>query len=372
MKELQNNTTPDELQNALLNIMGFDYIEVVPEIIRNRSRIVSDAIRKSGAFAQTDRILREPGIVQTQSERNLRKLIEKDKKRERKYRNKQAKGSKDVEEYEDDGILDVDALRAQREAGMIEEALRDSKTYRAVEEVKLPFVFDKLAETARQNPIFVTGKSLVLPVGAERKDLHDYEQISIPNEGDQLPIEVKNRYSRIPISSLDPISQMVFKGMKSLNMLQSIVFNAAANSNENLLVAAPTGAGKTNVAMLTCLHTIRNAMTSTGVINLKEFKIIYVAPMKALAAEITEKFQSRLKCLGVKVREYTGDMSLTKKEIDETQMLVTTPEKWDVLTRKKTQDVELMSKIKLMILDEIHLLQDSRGAVIEGKCRGVG
>ena len=56
---------------------------------------------------------------------------------------------------------------------------------------------------------------------------------------------------------------------------------------------------------------------------------------------------------------------MTKKEIEETQMLVTTPEKWDVLTRKRSQDVELMSKIKLLILDEIHLLQDTRGAVIE-------
>ena len=68
---------------------------------------------------------------------------------------------------------------------------------------------------------------------------------------------------------------------------------------------------------------------------------------------------------GIKVREYTGDMSLTKREIEATQMLVTTPEKWDVLTRKRTQDVELMNKIKLLILDEIHLLQDNRGAVIE-------
>ena len=57
-------------------------------------------------------------------------------------------------------------------------------------------------------------------------------------------------------------------------MLQSIVFAAAANSNKNLLVAAPTGAGKTNVAMLTCLNTIHSAMSSTGVINLKEFKIV--------------------------------------------------------------------------------------------------
>ena len=34
------------------------------------------------------------------------------------------------------------------------------------------------------------------------------------------------------------------------------------------------------------------------------------------------------------MRELTGDMQLTKREMEETQMLVTTPEKWDVVTRK--------------------------------------
>lgn len=147
---------------------------------------------------------------------------------------------------------------------MIQEALKDSKTYRLQEAVNYPFVFDKLAETARQNPIFVTGKSLVLPVGAERKDTQFYEQISIPNEGNQLPPHVAKKFPKIPISDLDDISRMVFKGMKSLNQLQSIVYPAAMNSNENLLVAAPTGAGKTNVAMLTCLNTIRAAMKKVG------------------------------------------------------------------------------------------------------------
>lgn len=37
---------------------------------------------------------------------------------------------------------------------------------------------------------------------------------------------------------------------------------------------------------------------------------------------------------GLSVRELTGDMQLSKKELAETQMIVTTPEKWDVITRK--------------------------------------
>ena len=38
-----------------------------------------------------------------------------------------------------------------------------------------------------------------------------------------------------------------------------------------------------------------------------------------------------------------GDMQLTKAEIAETQIIVTTPEKWDVVTRKPTGEGELVS-----------------------------
>ena len=59
-----------------------------------------------------------------------------------------------------------------------------------------------------------------------------------------------------------------------------------------------------------------------------------VAPMKALAAEVTSAFSRRLDPLGIVVRELTGDTQLSKRELEETQMIVTTPEKWDVITRK--------------------------------------
>jgi activating signal cointegrator complex subunit 3 len=64
--------------------------------------------------------------------------------------------------------------------------------------------------------------------------------------------------------------------------------------------------------------------------------------MKALAAEMTANFSKRLSPLGVICKELTGDMQLTKKELGETQVIVTTPEKWDVITRK-SGDVALTS-----------------------------
>lgn len=51
------------------------------------------------------------------------------------------------------------------------------------------------------------------------------------------------------------------------------------------------------------------------------FQIIYVAPMKALAAEMVRNFGGRLEPLGISVRELTGDMSLTKTEILNTQVV---------------------------------------------------
>lgn len=58
-------------------------------------------------------------------------------------------------------------------------------------------------------------------------------------------------------------------------------------------------------------------------------------------------------------------MHLTKAEIVRTQIIVTTPEKWDVVTRKSVGDTELVQKVRLLIIDEVHMLHDDRGAVIE-------
>ncbi|KAI7462709.1 Sec63-domain-containing protein [Hortaea werneckii] len=58
-------------------------------------------------------------------------------------------------------------------------------------------------------------------------------------------------------------------------------------------------------------------------------------------------------------------MQLTKAEISATQIIVTTPEKWDVVTRKSTGDTELVQKVRLLIIDEVHMLHDERGAVLE-------
>ena len=103
---------------------------------------------------------------------------------------------------------------------------------------------------------------------------------------------------------------------------------------------------------------------NNGRFDIKNFKIVYIAPMKALVTEVVGNFQKRLDSFGITVKELTGDINLTKAQIDETQIIVTTPEKWDIITRK-SGDRAYLELVKLIIIDEVHLLHDSRGPVLE-------
>lgn len=72
----------------------------------------------------------------------------------------------------------------------------------------------------------------------------------------------------------------------------------------------------------------------------------------------------RLQSYGITVSELTGDHQLSKEQIDSTQVIVCTPEKWDIITRKAGERT-YTQLVRLIIIDEIHLLHDDRGPVLE-------
>ncbi|VEL34714.1 unnamed protein product [Protopolystoma xenopodis] len=78
----------------------------------------------------------------------------------------------------------------------------------------------------------------------------------------------------IRVKDLDTVGQLLFDGIKKLNLVQSVVFETAYNTSENMLLAAPTGSGKTNVALLAIGQLIRQNMLSEGVVNVKDFKVL--------------------------------------------------------------------------------------------------
>ncbi|KAI0765441.1 Sec63-domain-containing protein [Fomes fomentarius] len=207
----------------------------------------------------------------------------------------------------------------------------------------------------------MSNKKCKLPEGSFKRAKKGYEEIHVP-----APKSKPTHDSElVQIESLPEWAREGFKGYRNLNRIQSKLYPIAFGTDEPLLLCAPTGAGKTNVAMLTVLNELAKYRDeATGTFDLDAFKIVYVAPMKALVQEMVGNFSSRLGVYGIKVGELTGDSQMTKQQISETQIIVTTPEKWDVITRKST-DTSYTNLVRLIIIDEIHLLHDERGPVLE-------
>lgn len=87
--------------------------------------------------------------------------------------------------------------------------------------------------------------------------------------------------------------------------------------------------------------------------------------MKALVRERINDWKVRLeKKIGKKVVELTGDTSPDIRAIKESHVIVTTPEKWDGISRS-WQTRNYVKDVALIVIDEIHLLGEDRGPVLE-------
>jgi DEAD/DEAH box helicase len=142
-----------------------------------------------------------------------------------------------------------------------------------------------------------------LPSGAVRKYGPSCEEVFLPAAKKMAKATDEEL---VDIQQLDNWAQLAFEGTKKLNRIQSAVFETAYNTCENMLVCAPTGAGKTNIAMLAFLQLVKQNI-SDGMLDMGAVKAVYIAPMKALAQEVVTKFGERLKPLRMTVKEFTGE-----------------------------------------------------------------
>ncbi|KAF2069048.1 hypothetical protein CYY_009635, partial [Polysphondylium violaceum] len=160
----------------------------------------------------------------------------------------------------------------------------------------------------QQGSHLMTNKNFKFPKGSKREQHKGYEEIHVPAKANPPFL---NEERLIKIEEMPEWSHKAFAGLTSLNRVQSRLYEWAFKSNDNLLLSAPTSAGKTNVAMLTILHEIGKHIDQYGNIDRDAFKIVYIAPMKSLVQEMVGNFSKRLEAYNIVVKELTGDQSLT-------------------------------------------------------------
>ncbi|KAF4527806.1 hypothetical protein B566_EDAN016218, partial [Ephemera danica] len=129
-----------------------------------------------------------------------------------------------------------------------------------------------------------------------------------------------------------------------------------------VVVAAPTGSGKTVLFEMAIVRLLQSLENYKG-----DFKIVYMAPVKALCSERYLDWSVKFGPLGVQCLELTGDSDPSDYfELRDFQLLLTTPEKWDVVSRRWRDNKSLVQLVKLFLIDEVHLLsEERRGPVME-------
>lgn len=124
------------------------------------------------------------------------------------------------------------------------------------------------------------------------------------------------------------------------------------------MLSAPTGSGKTVIFELALVRMLTEEAENA--------RAVYLAPTKALCSERTRDWSTRFGSVGCGVTELTGDSVHGLHVARKSRLIVTTPEKWDSLTRKWEEQASILSTIRLVLIDEVHILNESRrGARLE-------
>ena len=143
------------------------------------------------------------------------------------------------------------------------------------------------------------------------------------------------------------------------NAVQSKCYPTAYQSDQNLVVSAPTGGGKTAILEMAICRLITSLKTD-------QYKVIYMGPTKSLCSERQRDWQAKFSSLDLNCAELTGDTANAHlRSVQSANIVVTTPEKWDSMTRKWKDHAKMMRLVKLFLIDEVHILKDARGAILE-------
>jgi ATP-dependent DNA helicase len=195
-------------------------------------------------------------------------------------------------------------------------------------------------------------------VGAARDAFHlmwqDGEPVGVPS-----PAGVKK--TPTPAEALVPAELVPFLPHRTLNLAQAEVVPEILGHDQNLLVVAPTGAGKTVMGMAAALR----AVVQQG------RKAAWLVPQRSLADELDGELASWRE-RGLRVERLSGEYATDMTRIRDADMWVATTEKFEALCRTAALR-EPLAEVGALVVDEIHMLGDAtRGPVLEALLTRIG
>ena len=369
MEIFKAKKSSDEMQGEFIDLLGFDDISTIEEFITNRDEICESFDVAKAALDANKNILLSQENLKLFGNTNIKAELGKNKKKKGTMNELQKLQQENIQllellgfdkqffnEINNENNNDINNKNNIIGGNQIIE--NDDFNFHEINPVKKAF------GDVGYNENIINDKEIYFERTIRR---NNYVEIKVKNKD-------KKREKVEPLNVTKVLPKWAQKcfDFKFFNEIQSTVFDKSFNSDENLLITAPTGAGKTNIALVTILREINRELRLKNMSEIGadfdfstttwDFKILFLVPLKALANEFINKFTAQLSYFNLVINEFSGDVDLTKDQIDKTNLFVGIPEKWDLFTRKHD---DIFKNLKLVIIDEVHLLNEDRGRVLE-------
>jgi pre-mRNA-splicing helicase BRR2 len=193
--------------------------------------------------------------------------------------------------------------------------------------------------------------------------MHSETRMAVPFQKLILPERFPPHTELLDLQPL-PVSALKAKDYAALypdwqqfNKVQTQTFNSLFNTDNNVLVASPTGSGKTVCAEFALLRHWANQDSG---------RAVYIAPFQELVDQRHQDWEKRFSNLrgGKDIVKLTGETSSDLKLLEQGDLILATPLQWDVLSRqwKRRKNVQT---VELFIADEMHMLGGHMGYIYE-------
>ncbi|XP_004402594.1 PREDICTED: probable ATP-dependent DNA helicase HFM1 [Odobenus rosmarus divergens] len=195
-----------------------------------------------------------------------------------------------------------------------------------------------------------------------REDIFKAPTFSVASQPHEVQGVTENDLDSLKaVTEIPAKFRSIFKEFPYFNYIQSKAFDDLLYTDRNFVICAPTGSGKTVVFELAITRLLMEVPLPWS-----NIKIVYMAPIKALCSQRFDDWKEKFGPIGLNCKELTGDTVMDDLfEIQHAHIIMTTPEKWDSMTRK-WRDNSLVKLVRLFLIDEVHVVKDeNRGPTLE-------